>query len=512
MKETIKINLNQRLFDLDSDAYERLKKYLDSLKKYFQKSSKEAEEILQDIEQRMADLFEEKQTDKKQIITAEDVDEVIKMMGTIEDFEFESETSENETSSGHQEKDQASDPYQKENRRLHRDIDNNLLGGVCSGIAAYFNVDIVWIRLAFVLLFLLKGAGLIAYIILWIVVPAARTTTQKLQMKGRPVNIENIEQSVKEEYNKVKENVRNYSKSESFRRMQYTAGEVFSTLGSVFLVILKVILVIIGISFAMAGIFLILGLLAIVPFSNLPHSTFQNMPFWDHLSPFMHNIPLFTFALAVVILVPLIGIIVSSIRAVFNIKKRNNILSAFSWTIWSLAFVFIIVTIISGEMVLSREEKIEDETILKVPRDKSLIIAMDEASFTSVPMAHYNILGIDILHNEDKDRCYVRPNFIISNSADSLFYLEIIRSSSFSFSGHDSHFYNDDYNWKLNDSVLNLDEYYIIDDNQAWTLPRIDVKLRVPTGKKVIMKGDAGRLFERRESDNKVLSDKEIKF
>jgi phage shock protein PspC (stress-responsive transcriptional regulator) len=187
MKETIKINLGQRLFDLDKVAYDLLKKYLDSLKNYFQKSPKEAEEILQDIEQRIADLLEEKLSDKNYIITSEDINEVIKKMGTIEDFEIETEPMEPDSSFRNKESEKTSDPFLIENRRLFRDIENNILGGVCSGIASYFNIDIVWIRLAFVILFVLKGAGILAYIILWFIVPVARTTAQKLQMKGWPI-------------------------------------------------------------------------------------------------------------------------------------------------------------------------------------------------------------------------------------------------------------------------------------------------------------------------------------
>lgn len=511
MKETIKINLGQRLFDLDKEAYDRLKFYLDSLKKYFQRSPKEAEEILQDIEQRIADLLDEKRSEKIQIITSEDIDEVIKMMGTAEEFEFEAETSVNETSVDSQEKDQVSDPFPKENRRLHRDIDNNMLGGVCSGIAAYFNIDIVWIRLAFVLLILLKGAGLIAYIILWIVVPAARTTAQKLQMRGRPVTIENIEQSVKDEYIKVKNNAKNISNSQSFRRMQSTTEEIFSALGSIILVIFKVVFVIIGISLAVAGIFLILGLLAIVPFKDMPLISMHNCTFYDQLVPYMHNLPLFTFTLAIIILIPVISILISSLRFILNIKKSTNVLSAFLWTIWSLALVYIILIIVSGEKVLSFEEKMEDETLLKI--NNSLVVRIEEESFPSLKMTHYNIFGRKILYNHNNEICYIQPRFIVSNSTDSSYYLIVTRTSSLSFSGHNyQNTYVYDYDWELTDNVLLLNQYFNIDDDKVWTVPGMEINLKVPTGRKVILEGDANALFETRQSVIDTLTTREINF
>ena len=96
MKETIKINLNQRLFDLDADAYGKLKNYLDSLRNYFNKKPGEADEILQDIEQRIAEILHEKIKNGKEVIILADIDEIIGMMGTIDDFARDSDTSEEE--------------------------------------------------------------------------------------------------------------------------------------------------------------------------------------------------------------------------------------------------------------------------------------------------------------------------------------------------------------------------------------------------------------------------------
>jgi phage shock protein PspC (stress-responsive transcriptional regulator) len=512
MKETIKINLGQRLFDLDKDSYDRLKIYLDSLKRYFQKSPKEADEILQDIEQRIADMLEEKLSDRRQIITIEDIDEVINKMGTIEDFELDDQNSDSESSTESRESEKAADQNVKENRRMFRDIDNNILGGVCSGMAAYFNIDIVWIRLGFVLLVLLKGAGILAYIILWFVIPAARNTAQKLQMHGRPVNVENIEQSVKDEFNKVKDNFSKVSKTESFKRIQSVTAEIFETIGSILLVLLRIILVFAGITFVIVAIFIILVFFAVIPFDHLPHVSFQNIPFWDHISPLTHNLSLFTFAIAIVVIIPIIGILASSIRFIFNVKKRNGILSAFSWTIWSLALVFIIVTIISGEKNLSIEEKIEETTELKVSNNKTLLITISKESFPSTRVGHYNIFGREFLYNFNGEQCYIQPHFIMSTSEDSLVYIEISKTNTFSFSEDREDDFSQKYYWQLNDSILVLNKYFVIENDEIWTLPGMNINIKIPKGNKVKLKGDASKLFEMIESSSDTVTIKEINF
>ncbi|MBA7567315.1 hypothetical protein ES708_09025 [subsurface metagenome] len=301
MKETVKINLNQRLFDLDADAYKKLKDYLDSLKNYFKKTPDEAEEILQDIEQRIAEILQEKLGNTKQVVTLADIEEVIQMMGTADDFARENEM-QDETTNNQQQEQKAQDTFvfNKQHRRLYRDVDNNIIGGVCGGIAAYFNIDPVWIRLAFI-----DGIGFLAYLVMWIAVPGAHTTAQKLQMKGQAVTIENIQHSVKMEFNKVKDNLSNFSKSESYKKAQNTAAEILSALGNILLVIFKVILIIIGIGLAIAGVALLIGLSASLITGGIFFDwNIPQFPFQDHIYPLMQSFSLFGMALSLVILIP----------------------------------------------------------------------------------------------------------------------------------------------------------------------------------------------------------------
>ena len=196
MNKVISIHIASTPFFIDEDAYTLLQDYLQKLERWF--AGKEGgKEIVSDIESRLSELFGERIAHKNSVISIGMVKEVIQVMGQPEDF-----TSETSDSS----KEEKTYTHHKMKKQWFRDIDNKALGGVCSGIAAYLNLDTVWVRIIFALLpFLSFGAIVPIYIVLWIAVPPALTTTQKMQMKGENITIGNIEKSIKEEFEKVKE-------------------------------------------------------------------------------------------------------------------------------------------------------------------------------------------------------------------------------------------------------------------------------------------------------------------
>jgi len=194
MKKTINVNLGGIVFNIDDDAYIKLKAYLDQIEIYFA-NEKEGREILVDIENRMAELFQERSKGTGRVIAMEDVDEVIRILGKPEEI--------GDPENGY-EKTRSSRSSSYRYRRIYRDPDNRVLGGVCSGMGAYWQIDPLVIRILFLVAFFGFGIGLIIYLILWIVIPEAKTAAQKLEMKGEPVNISNIGKTVKEEFNNVK--------------------------------------------------------------------------------------------------------------------------------------------------------------------------------------------------------------------------------------------------------------------------------------------------------------------
>lgn len=194
MKITLSVNLGGYSFNIDEDAYGELKRYLHTLEIHFA-AEESSSEILSDIETRMAELFRTKLTPYKQVITIEDVKSAISVLGTPEDITDGEPTSK---------RDKFSTPGY---HRMYRDPDHRIIGGVCAGVGAYWNTDPWIVRVIFLVTTILGGLGLIVYLILYIVLPEARTTAQKIEMKGEPVNIHNIKDSVKKEFDTVRKNM-----------------------------------------------------------------------------------------------------------------------------------------------------------------------------------------------------------------------------------------------------------------------------------------------------------------
>jgi phage shock protein PspC (stress-responsive transcriptional regulator) len=194
MKITVSINLGGYSFNIDEDAYAELRMYLKNLELHFAREESSAE-ILSDIETRMAELFRIKLTNYKQVINIEDVRQAISILGTPEDIS---------DNNGPSARDKFSSPGY---HRLYRDPDHRVIGGVCAGMAAYWDLEIWVVRLIFLVLAMM-GVGILVYLILYIVLPEAKTTAEKIEMRGNPVNIHNIKDSVKKEFDTVRKNMK----------------------------------------------------------------------------------------------------------------------------------------------------------------------------------------------------------------------------------------------------------------------------------------------------------------
>ena len=208
MNKTVIININGIIFHIEEDAYEKLSKYLNTIKGYFS-DSEGRDEIMNDIEARIAELLQEKVNAIKQVVVLADVDEVIAKMGKPEEYasESESEIHANSGSKNSNFNQSNNETYTYKRRRVFRDPDDKVLGGVCSGIANHFDFDPIYLRGLFAILFFAFGTGFLLYILLWIIIPKAQTTAEKLEMRGEPINVDNIKRSVEEELNDVKNRV-----------------------------------------------------------------------------------------------------------------------------------------------------------------------------------------------------------------------------------------------------------------------------------------------------------------
>ena len=269
MNKTVNINIGGLFFHIDEDAYQKLSKYFDAIKRSLSNSSGK-EEIMKDIEMRVAELFTERQKSDKHVINTKDVDEVVAIMGQPEDYRIDVDT----------------EPAQSLNyvttgrKKLYRDEDRGMIGGVCKGLGHYFGIDSVWIRLLFLILFFGFGTGLIAYLVLWIAMPKAVTTSEKLEMTGEPVTISSIEKKVRSEFDNVSDKIKNANYDELGNRVKNGAESVGNKLGGIFTSVFEAfakaigMLIIIFSSLTLFGVF-VMSIVAIFS-SSLPQNTLIN--------------------------------------------------------------------------------------------------------------------------------------------------------------------------------------------------------------------------------------------
>lgn len=192
MNKTYSINLGGMVFSIDDDAYILLQNYLEQIEKHFS-NLEERQEILADIEARIAELFRERSKTASRAVEMKDVEWVISVLGDPAEIGETENTGDNSNKNSNR----------KKSKRMYRDPDNRMLGGICSGMGAYWQTDPLVFRILFIIA-IFGGVGPIVYIILWAVIPEAKTAAQKLEMKGEPVNISNIGKTVKEEFENVK--------------------------------------------------------------------------------------------------------------------------------------------------------------------------------------------------------------------------------------------------------------------------------------------------------------------
>ncbi len=241
MNKTVSIHIQGFAFILEEQAYDALRNYLYDLAHVLQHEEGK-DEILQDIELRIVELLQEK-VSSQQVVQLEQIQQIIQLLGSPEVFGEQESMATDQPANESKE----STPAPK---RFFRDPDNPLLGGVASGVAAYFNIDVVFIRVAFVLFTMAFGSGIPIYILLWIITPVAKTASEKLQMKGVPVNIESIKTEFKEATERVEKNAKKWSN-------QFKTGSGLSDSARRLVQVLKKA---IGITLVLWGLVLLIGL------------------------------------------------------------------------------------------------------------------------------------------------------------------------------------------------------------------------------------------------------------
>ena len=323
MKKTLTVNLGGTVFHIDEDAYRLLDNYLSNLKIHFRKEAG-ADEIIDDIERRISELFAEKLTAGSQVITITDVEEVIARMGKPEDMEAENDS---EPSVGNATRTTI-------HRRLYRNPDDKLLGGVISGMAAYLGWDVTLLRLL-LLVVLICGVGTLipVYIVCWLVIPEARTAAEKLSMRGEAVTVENIGKTVTDGFEKVANGVNDYMKSDNPRTFLQKLGDALVMVAGWFFKICLVIFAIIcsPLLFVFGVVFVALLFAAVMVAIGGGAALISMFPTFDVILP---TSPLSAIVMYIAGIL-LVGIpLVSLVWAIFSqIFKWQPMASGLKWTL-----------------------------------------------------------------------------------------------------------------------------------------------------------------------------------
>jgi phage shock protein PspC (stress-responsive transcriptional regulator) len=486
MKKALKINIAGIIFHIDEDAYEKLQNYLSALNYQFGNND-EAKEIVGDIESRIAELLQGKLGNTKQVVDLSDIEYVINILGKPDDYTTTSESTVKETQNNTENK-------QRIRRRFYRDTDNSVFGGVCSGLAAYFNIDPVIVRVLFVLLFFVGGATFLIYLILWIALPAARTAAQKLEMRGEDVNLSSIERTVRYEYDQ-------YKKNQSGNRVRDFFHEFFGIFGNFIKAILKIVGAIIGFILIIVGIALIIAIIALSTggfwgfHGNDLHM--HNFSFLFH--QFAGNWGMMAkLAFVAMIGLPVLGILYLGLKLIFKFKISDRWFWLGAIGLWIISIVLFFYLLVSNIKSLSEEGSKSITMGLNLKSYKTLYLQTNPNADNIDDLKTFFETGEDNEYYLSKEKkIYGRPKLIIDKSSKDESFIDLDKSAR--GSDYDEASENAmaiQYDAMQKDSIIMFDPYFSISEKNLWRAQKLDVKLKVPIGTKIYIDKNLDKLLE----------------
>lgn len=488
MKKTVTINISGIIFYIDEDAYDRLNRYLNSIKRHFSKMEGR-DEVITDIEARIAELLQEKMGDAKQVITIDDIEEVIAMMGEPSEMDEENEF-----------EPRPREPYTyRPSKRLFRDPDGKMVAGVSSGLSAYFNIDPVWFRVLFIVSLFATGAGLIAYIILWIVVPEAITTADKLEMRGEPVNISNIERSVRDEFENVNDKFNEFTDGakETLKRKDPGHPTVFDNLvalvGGTLRIFLKVLVVLVGLVLVLSGLGFIIafmvGSAGLSDFSffdqgeliSFSLSTFLDMVFPGRFTGIMSVV-----SLILIFGIPLLMTIYLGFRMIFGTRLRVPYIGITAFAFWLAGIVIGASVVASTAMDFRHSAIVTDEYEVKANPAKVLFIQATTDQQIAKKYSHNTIELFDgdwtVQFMDDSYILYAVPDFSVSRKSQNDKVTLEVNAFAQGSTRAKAHERAKDliYQVSTNDSVINLATFYKFQPNAKIRGQEVSLKFRPP--------------------------------
>lgn len=488
MNKTIIINISGIIFHIEEDAYEKLKVYMTEVKSYFIKSE-DSFEIVSDIENRIAELFSEIiQVEEKQVIVMNDVDRIIRTMGQAKDFESamneEIEEEVNETSIPKNIK-----------KRLYRNPDDKIAAGICSGIAAYFNVDPLWIRLALAFSIVFFGTGIILYLILWVIMPEAITRTEKLAMRGEAPTIESIRKSIEEEMAGMKRNfntasgeIRNVGSNSALREF---ISSVFEFANKAFSLFTKLIVKAVGllIMFVTGAFFIALTVTILTLFGVVDGQISADIPMFmlrtDHQN-------VMYFAWYFVLIIPIIAVFLVGIRILFNTNPFNKVSG------WSMLSIWILSLFVGGYYTIDtlsnfkEEGRLQQTVVLQNSSAKKYYLISDnDENYNYYDTLKTNEFGLKdkmVLKSQEHNFGFDNVSIRIEKSLTDEVKLvttyegrgktetEAIKSAESIV-----------YLFEQNDSVLVFPRFFKLKNNSIWRAQDVELTLYVPYNTELII-------------------------
>jgi phage shock protein PspC (stress-responsive transcriptional regulator) len=501
MKRTVQVNLSGQVFTIDEDAYEVLSAYLKRIASLYDRSAGK-DEILSDIESRIAELLIERKGESKEVVTIEDVAAVTAIMGNPEQFEDDSMDDTEESYRTNYSSDSSK-------KRLYRDSDNGIIGGVCSGIAYYFGIDPVWIRLFFGLSFIFFGSGVIFYILLWIIIPEARSASEKLNMKGEPVNIGSIGKTIEKEIGSLGEKIsnsgNNFSRT-SGRKIERGIDRLAHFLAEIFRGIFKVLGKVLGAIFLMIGTFTIIFMIAgiigvadVIHFDSNDWSSSMNIYEWGDIV-FTSGTWLLSAIVGFILLVgvPFLALAYGGVKLLFP-RFKVPYLGASFFGLWFIGLVLSIMTAFSIGQEFCKEEKVVKTVVLS---DRGLIADTINLNVGHDPFgistnrAYY--ANNDFMMKVDNRRIIVgNVEFDIQQSSYSQVKLEVKKSAQ-AESNEEAGIRADSiqYNFSMDSSSITFDPFFSYPQMHLLRDQEVRLTLKIPVGQVVYLDPSIKRVMD----------------
>lgn len=477
MNKTVNINLGGMFFHIDEDAYQKLNRYFDAIKRSLTNSNGQ-DEIIKDIEMRIGEIISERHTNDKQVINIREVDEIIAIMGQPEDYRIDNDD-EPKTSTFN------ANPTGKVNKKLYRDREKGMIGGVASGLGHYFGIDVVWVRIFFVLFVWLGGSGIIGYIVLWIVMPEAITTAEKLEMTGEPVNISNIERKVREEFDNMSDKIKNANYDKMGNQMKTGAERIASRLGEVFMSIFKVFAKIIGVFLIMSSIPLLITLL--IGVFTLGSSAFIELPWQDFIEAGNYTqYPIWSFGLLMLFAVgiPFFYLMILGFKLLItNMKSMGNIVNYTLLAVWIISVAILISIGVNQLTQFAVEGRVVQKENLNLNPADTLEIKFRHSDYFANNINDHK----DFMITEDSTGTRViysnEISFRIEKAEGTQAYIQIEREAKGkSLSESKKTAEKIKYGYKLVGNKLILDNYLLSDFSNKYRNQEVDIILYLPKG------------------------------